>query len=471
MRILSVCLEMDGAMNKNDFYTELRSWMGVNTIYSSLAAKMAEDVKHGTMQVRTEYTRIKGLEIEENGESCLAFRLSNKYYDQIWITEIFYIDKGEHCFVALNIDYMGDRNAFTVVPYQRCDIVRYFAKSKFAKQGELPFSETSAIVPDASTEEAIIETLKGERRLSRPLVYVSILSGTRGYEVDVDSLARRLAGIAYVVAEPNIEFSYSLKEKGCSIYPFNGYIGIYIPGEEVKIWKSRQGSRWDILEKKIALYIIKAITSRVSSEIPSWAELEAELTRKLSGEQQELLAVYEDENNTQTDKIKSASQRISDLMQENAELHARCTSLTEALSAREDNPVLMKRPEINEFFDGEIYDAILSALKIAEKYIEDETRLKEIVQSVLSQNEYQGNGKRIDESLRQILAKSSRLSDREFSELAKLGFDLVGDNNHYKIVYRNDPRYWFTVHKTSSDYKGPKNLVSDIIRKISVYKG
>ena len=214
----------------------------------------------------------------------------------------------------------------------------------------MPFSETSAIVPDASTEEVIIETLKGERRLSRPLVYVSILSGTRGYEVDVDSLARRLAGVAYVVAEPNIEFSYSLKEKGCSIYPFNGYIGIYIPGEEVKIWKSRQGSRWDILEKKIALYIIKVITSRVSSEIPSWAELEAELTRKLSGEQQELLAVYEDENNTQTDKIKSASQRISELMLVISERHGRCSSLTLSLSERFDNPVLMISPDINEFF-------------------------------------------------------------------------------------------------------------------------
>ena len=61
------------------------------------------------------------------------------------------------------------------------------------------------------------------------------------------------------------------------------------------------------------------------------------------------------------------------------------------------------------------------------------------------------------------------MSPQNIAELKKIGFEVVSESPHYKLVYKNS-KYWFTVSKTPSDKRGGKNLASDITRRLSVYK-
>ena len=41
------------------------------------------------------------------------------------------------------------------------------------------------------------------------------------------------------------------------------------------------------------------------------------------------------------------------------------------------------------------------------------------------------------------------------------GIEVI-DGDHYKLIYKGDPRYSFTLAKTSSDYRSKENLLSEI---------
>ena len=52
----------------------------------------------------------------------------------------------------------------------------------------------------------------------------------------------------------------------------------------------------------------------------------------------------------------------------------------------------------------------------------------------------------------------------------ELGFEVVSEKNHYKIVFKGDEKYWFPISKTPSDGRSGRNLASDIIKRLSIYK-
>ena len=47
---------------------------------------------------------------------------------------------------------------------------------------------------------------------------------------------------------------------------------------------------------------------------------------------------------------------------------------------------------------------------------------------------------------------------------------IVSDSNHYRLIYKGNDKYVITLHKTPSDVRSGKNLVSDILNTISVYR-
>ena len=60
--------------------------------------------------------------------------------------------------------------------------------------------------------------------------------------------------------------------------------------------------------------------------------------------------------------------------------------------------------------------------------------------------------------------------DSDFAKLRAVGFEVVSEQNHYKLRFMGNEKYWFTLFKTPSDARSGKNLVSDITKKISIYK-
>src|SRR5690606_26011686 len=61
-----------------------------------------------------------------------------------------------------------------------------------------------------------------------PLVYVSVRRSRQPF-VDVDDLARRLAGMAHVIVEPSRQFSFALARNTRHTNAYDGAVGIYWP--------------------------------------------------------------------------------------------------------------------------------------------------------------------------------------------------------------------------------------------------
>ena len=56
----------------------------------------------------------------------------------------------------------------------------------------------------------------------------------------------------------------------------------------------------------------------------------------------------------------------------------------------------------------------------------------------------------------------SRDRYRLISVSSRLGFDISSDGKHHKLTFRGDPRYTFSMPKSSSDHRAGKNLVGKI---------
>lgn len=146
-------------------------------------------------------------------------------------------------------------------------------------------------------------------------------------------------------------------------------------------------------------------------------------------------------------------------------------SLQAALEACGIEENILAKAEVKEFFDGEQHDMLVTVLKEAmDRSGGFDTRRYEILNGLLEQNEYTGNGRETLEVVKRVLSNGEAISKRDIADLERVGFALVNENTHYKFVYRENERYWFSIAKTPSDRRGGKNHASDIIKRLSVYQ-
>lgn len=99
-----------------------------------------------------------------------------------------------------------------------------------------------------------------------------------------------------------------------------------------------------------------------------------------------------------------------------------------------------------------------------------DTRRHELLEDLLKENQIIGNGKEVSDVVKSIFSSGEEMTERDIAELKRIGFKIVSESPHYKLVYK-DSKYWFTVSKTASDkMRSGKNLMSDITRRLSIYK-
>ena len=103
----------------------------------------------------------------------------------------------------------------------------------------------------------IADIMSNGCKLPLPIVYVSKIFGCDGYEVDVESLADNLAGIAYVIIEKTSDIADMLKIK-IGKNPYNGTIGIYYPnGSNEKIKPNEKNKIIPNIEKSVTAMVDK----------------------------------------------------------------------------------------------------------------------------------------------------------------------------------------------------------------------
>lgn len=400
-----------------------------------------------------------------------VFRLSHIYYLQTWDTDVIAEDNGKSKAITIHINCTGDTSLLDKVPITRTEIIRAFIKDGRIEQGILPI-QTTPIYADYNMLDTLAGLINGALKFPLPVVYVSKITDRAGGEINIEKLALRLAGVAFIIAETKDDFSFHLREKTDSQNPFNGHIGIYYPnGSKARKIKPTDTSAWGSIDNAIMDEMVKVVTSQVGQDAPTWEQFYADKMATDAKNNEALLEAYINGYDSLEDKLKAAKEKIAALTEENTALRNKNNSMQAALAASGIEESIITKSPVKEFFDGEQHDLLVTVLKeAAARCGGTDTRQNELINSLLENNDYIGNGREIIELVRRVLSNGEAIGKREIAELDRVGFALVNESNHYKFVFRSNARYWFTVSKTPSDRRSGMNNASDIIKRLTVYQ-
>lgn len=164
-------------------------------------------------------------------------------------------------------------------------------------------------------------------------------------------------------------------------------------------------------------------------------------------------------------KIETACRKIYDLQTEN-EMYS--SEMSEVLCNQEEDSLKISGDGIENYYPQEIKDAILVTCQKELKNKDAKSRIYEILNWIVQNNELGTIGKRFFDNIREIFENApNRLNASDLKALERLGFEIETEGKHYKLKYG---RFSFTVAKTPSDRRWNKNIISYINRDLNIYR-
>ena len=176
---------------------------------------------------------------------------------------------------------------------------------------------------------------------------------------------------------------------------------------------------------------------------------------KAESEVSEVYENFSDELEEKEHTIEELNNRVMALQAENQGLRAKYEQVTEI-------PLLYYGVE-DELYEGEIKDHILEMLQRQMSQVKKKTRKEHILQDILECNEATGalNEKRAE--IKRILKGYTKVGDSLKRDLKAYGFTVTKEGGHYKLAYKGDNRYLFTMAASGSDSQhGGGNLSAEI---------
>lgn len=472
------------------------------------------------------------LNTEINSDKLFAFRFKNKSEkENIWTTDCIYVEEETKKYISVHLSCARNdfENQLPVIhtPY----IVKLFIKSGLCyEKGVFRIQDKPVLLKDGEHDLDICsEIMLGKREIDFPVVYISYNNKICDWPVDVEKLAKELAGVAYVLREPKgIVFSKKLADKTNRKNIFNGYIGIYYSDSTRKKISCRDlysesNKDKEQLAKEVAQTVKQSIINYNDPNAYDWNSIHAayhremfsaaeENLKKLSEEKEHLSEKteelgevianlreqhrkYEDSSENEKQELKDENQKLKTEIRrkekelddyhekfdvENEELKAENERLKNKLEVKEriiqnrkekedlKNSLVFKTDGITEFYDDELHDLVISVLSHAKEKSNASTRINELLSIFLETNPVAGIGKKIFEDIDDIV-KEPNLKKRK-NLMSEAGFAIVSESPHTVVLFHNDKNYRFTFPNTPSDKRSGKNIESEIHSKLDIYK-
>ena len=310
-----------------------------------------------------------------------------------------------------------------------------------------------------------IETLDGKYRL--PVVYVTKTADGQD-AIDTSWLASKLKGAAHVLVEA---------EKAADRDEF-GSVTIFYPSEILPkkriVYRSANGNLNARLERVVKL-VIQYWNAQTIGLLYTWQGVnnavlsdsfnrqmvryqETEKARQQAEEEKDLVYEAFDED------LRKMQQRIDELTKANEALMLENSFLRAKLNVTDAMPIVYQGEE-EDFYPDEIKDMILGALDEVRTNSEATTRRADILDDILHSNEYQHLSEQRKQRVKAMFKGYKNVSSAMKQELMDLGMTISDDGKHYKLTYRDDPRYMVTIGKTPSDNRAGNNNAA-LINKI-----
>ena len=320
------------------------------------------------------------------------------------------------------------------------------------------------------------ELINGDLDCRLPIIYISIDKNKKYLlpKNTITKLANELSGIAHVVVEPSRDFSLGLSELTNNLNVFKGYIGIYWANGDGRniVFTTRD---LDNLYEDIKETVISAVSNRRFLEIcngnfvKNQFNIHQEIERNKAKELLEFSIQVTDElelknkeliqkNNFIKEELKKAEAEINRL-KENLRLSNKSVSSIDSV-----NPIVLNCTE-KDLYPNEIIDMVLIILKESISMNETIDRRKHILESILDNNPVQGKGRELREKIKATLKGYTNLDKKIRNQLENIGFKIE-EGTHYKVYFKDDPRYSFVLPKSGSDSKcGGLNSATDFCTK------
>lgn len=414
--------------------------------------------------------------------STVAFRVAIvDENDELWTTDIVLSELKHEIQLRL-----AREKRIVSVEYDRSFRIPYIFK-KLIRDGiggidsGIPVSDKPLYI-DENNLDLVVDLITNNKVYSMPVIYVSHPFSTAEYELDVEELAKDMAGSAHVFVEKSSEVSKLLKDSTESKNAYNGAIDIFCNGDSFRYL------RWpEVTANQFRYKISHAVYSRMAmrnidddislssiklrNRIKKMTASDIE-TQKLLLRIEELEEKYKDLQDCfeyASEEVKTLEKRINELENENFDLKNKLNALSDALSRKQSNKIKTISLEYSEeqFYDDEIKRIILECIKSTVSIygtVEQERRDFHILKDIIEHNEYSYVGNTIKSEMLRII-KKNKLNKADVSDLKGLGFEIQ-QGSHDKYVFHNDDRYIITVSNSPSDFRGGENLAHEAVNLI-----
>ena len=416
----------------------------------------------------------------ENGNLSLAIEEIRTYntiairfhqFDEnniIWNTDIV-VNFNTHIF-SIKIDRETTADTIGFIPRFKTPILvnMLLDREYVGMDNDLEISDKEILIKKDNYK--VIENIICRNTVySMPVIYVTKSRGR--YPLKVHNLAYRLRGIAHVLIEEDTDVCKYLKESCGGMNSHHGSIGIYYPGSSApykiittRRYEGQEETYIDPNENMLCRYM----NQQARDKMMTWEGVQNELlklryvsaTEKKAKAENEVSEVYEnfsDELEEKERTIEELNNRVMALQAENQGLRAKYEQVTEI--------PLIYYGEEDELYEGEIKDHILEALHKQMQQVKKGTRKELILQDILESNEASDALEEKRTEIKRILKGYTKVGDSLKRDLKAYGFSITKDGGHYKLTYKGDSRYLFTMAASGSDsQRGGENLIGDIIR-------
>lgn len=345
-----------------------------------------------------------------------------------------------------------------------------------AEDYNLPVLRTPTVITDEDLA-IVSDVVEQKKEYQLPVIYVA--KTLDGQEVlDTKWMASRLKGAAHVLVEKDKESCLKCTQICNETREDFGAVRIYYPSESMTrkrfLYRSMNGDGKARLEKVIK-NIIQYWNSQRMGILYTWqgvnnailnSSLNQQITKYQEAEsarqtaEEEIDQVYE----TFDEDLKKMQQKMEELTKANEALMLENSVLRAKLNVAESMPIVYQGDE-EDFYPDEIKDMILGALDEVLTNTESATRRSDILEDILENNLYQHLSEKRKQKVKAMFKGYKNLNSTMKQELLELGMTISDDGKHYKLTYKDDPRYMVTIGKTPSDSRAGNNNAT-LINKI-----
>ncbi len=332
--------------------------------------------------------------------------------------------------------------------------------------GGLIVSDQPIVLAEAEVDRAVA-LITGESDNHLPVVYASA-TWEHQPAIDAYRLAQWTSGLAHVVVEPSRFFSFALARNVNYSNAYDGAVSIHWPhggGRQVRFLPEHHESP-SRLATVVADCLRQAMTHLRFTPDCTWDYIDELVSKQRikalretgSRELDEYISAFDSEIAAKDERINKAETEILRLRSE--------LQLAAAASHTAAKGILNTGTEI-PFYMGEIRDAVLTTLNLGRNQLFHDGRKRHIIDDLLSNNSFSNDQNHIEDLLKSSLNKAGEFGSQERKTLESIGFAVEDkDSKHINLKFQGDDRYSFTVQKTGSDWRGMKNLSSEICRKL-----